>query len=147
MPLRPHAHHNATAFAFPAFPTTIPADGSFFCLIPTFVSEAFGVASFGATFGFQGLAPAVGSQVFSTSIAGNLADKHRRDAFVNVTASDGTSTLHCLGEECFRDALLINTGGCILAACCALLLAYRQRKLIGDTIIVLRRRRLAIKSS
>lgn len=105
------------------------------------------MASFGATFGFQGLAPAVGSQVFSTSIAGNMADKHRQHSFVNVTASDGSGTLHCLGEECFRTSLLINTGACALAALCALILAYRQKKLIGDTIIVLRRRREAFKAA
>lgn len=102
------------------------------------------MASFGATFGFQGLAPAIGSQVFSTSIAGNLADQHRQHSFINVT-SEGTATLHCLGEDCFRNALLINTGACVLAFGCALLLGYRQRTLKGDTVIVLRRRREAAK--
>ncbi len=116
------------------------AYGSFFCIIPSWVSEAFGVASFGATFGLQGLAPAIGSEVFSAAIAGNMADQERRHGYVNITSSGGTSSLHCLGRDCFRNSLIINVGGCLLALVATAVLIYRQSSLTGDTVIVLKAR-------
>ena len=114
--------------------------GSIFCLSPSWVSEAFGLQSFGATFGFLGLAPAIGSEVLSTNIAGRFADEYRRHHFVNVTTADGTAALHCLGIGCFENAMLINTAACGIAVICATWLAFRQSNLTADTVIVLKRR-------
>jgi hypothetical protein len=110
------------------------ADGSFFCLLPTLVSEAFGLASFGAIFGLQGLAPAVGSEVFATAIAGGLADRYGAEHFLNEKTSTGDITTHCLGYACYRRSLLINTGACGLAALAALWMILRQRTKTANTL-------------
>ncbi|EDQ86006.1 uncharacterized protein MONBRDRAFT_38621 [Monosiga brevicollis MX1] len=110
------------------------AYGSFFCLVPALVSEAFGMATFGATFGLQGLAPAAGSEVFGTAIAGRLADSYANHAHLTVITKSGDKVIHCIGAECFRYSLLCTAGGCLIGAGLALWMAYRQRRGTANTL-------------
>eukprot|EP00051_Salpingoeca_urceolata_P016075 m.211948 g.211948 ORF g.211948 m.211948 type:complete len:177 (+) comp18582_c2_seq2:1194-1724(+) len=102
--------------------------GSFFCLMPLLYSEFFGVSNFGANFGLAGLAPAAGSEVFSTALAGHLADSHARHSYILVANKDGgDSVKHCLGPDCFRTTLLITTSACALGLIIAIWLTLRHR--------------------
>ena len=103
--------------------------GSLFCLVPTLLSEFFGLSNFGASTGFIGLAPAAGSQLFSTLMAGRLADDEQQHHYVNVTTNDGTDfSLHCLGADCFRTSLITTAAACATALLAAVFLSWRGRK-------------------
>lgn len=43
------------------------------------------MAAFGANFGLQGLAPAMGSELLGTLLAGKLADEYKVDGNVTIT--------------------------------------------------------------
>ncbi|EGD79004.1 hypothetical protein PTSG_01975 [Salpingoeca rosetta] len=112
------------------------AYGSFFCLVPTLTAEAFGVVHFGANYGLQGLAPAAGSELLSTLMAGGMADDRQRHHFVNVTSDHGHDhALHCLGPACYRVSLLVNAGLCVFAALIAVVITIRQRTGRADTLL------------
>ena len=92
------------------------AYGATFCLVPTIISEMFGIASFGATFGVQGLAPALGSEGLSTLLAGQIDDKYASVSWVRVSSNCGLDVnTHCLGAECFRITLGVTASVCALA--------------------------------
>jgi len=101
------------------------AYGGMFCVLPTITSEFFGLAHFGANWGFAGVAPAVGSELFSVLLAGRLNDKFEKEAYVNIT-QNGNTSLHCLGPNCYRWTFFVTAGICLWSAILALVLKCRR---------------------
>jgi hypothetical protein len=50
----------------------------------------------------MGLAPAVGSEILATLLAGKLNDYFRRDGEFVTTDSAGNRTTHCNNSNCYR---------------------------------------------
>jgi len=86
------------------------AYGGTFAVIPTLISEFFGLKHFGANYGFIGIAPAVGSELLSTLLAGQLNDHFKQSSYF-VIGKDR----HCLGRDCYRYAIISNFFLCLLA--------------------------------
>ncbi len=94
--------------------------GGLFGLMPSLIADRFGQKNFGINYGLAAIAPAVGSLLFSTAIAGGLADHFAQFHSVSVVAPDGASE-QCIGHECylytfliFSCSLLISTGACLV---------------------------------
>ena len=105
------------------------AYGGHFCLVPTMTSELFGIPHFGANWGFLGLAPALGSFLFSQTLAGRLADFFRSSGQICVKVKQGGScTNQCWGPQCFEYTYLTTTGVCALCLICAVVLLVRQMR-------------------
>ena len=89
------------------------AYGGLFCILPTMCSEYFGLRRFGTFWGVLAVAPALGSVVFGTLVAGM--------SFTNRAHRDDNGKLVCSGEHCFRSSLFVNFFACCLACLFALL--------------------------
>jgi len=86
------------------------AYGGNYAVIPTLTSEFFGLKHFGANYGLIAMAPALGSQLISTILAGYLYDHFEQDSYVTVGGEK-----HCLGRQCYRYTLLSTLCICLLA--------------------------------
>lgn len=98
------------------------AYGSFWALLPTLVSELYGLTHFGALYSFQAFAPSLGSVLLSEQLTSRLYERH-------VLA--GSS--NCYGRQCFHLAFLLLAAGCALAVALSLLLWARTRRRFSDT--------------
>eukprot|EP01112_Ceratiomyxa_fruticulosa_P009731 TRINITY_DN2550_c0_g4_i1.p1 TRINITY_DN2550_c0_g4~~TRINITY_DN2550_c0_g4_i1.p1 ORF type:complete len:477 (+),score=79.72 TRINITY_DN2550_c0_g4_i1:191-1621(+) len=74
--------------------------GGSWALIPTIISELFGEEYFGSNFGIVGLAPALGSFIFSTVLASRLYNIH-------LTAQEIREGVPCMGQQCFQESFMI----------------------------------------
>eukprot|EP00051_Salpingoeca_urceolata_P024699 m.436114 g.436114 ORF g.436114 m.436114 type:complete len:594 (+) comp20266_c0_seq6:161-1942(+) len=101
------------------------AYGSAWCLIPTFYAERFGTHSLAAILGLAGLAPSIGSELFSTLLAARLADVEAEHSWFYTTKGDRV-TRHCLGQGCFRVAYACTALACLLACVSAYVLVRRR---------------------
>jgi len=99
------------------------AYGGTFALVPTLTCEIFGLKNFGANYGFVGLAPAIGSQLLSTMLAGKLNDHYKETDYITIGKEK-----HCFGQNCFRYTLLITFAICILSIFTAFLLDWRCKR-------------------
>jgi MFS family permease len=98
------------------------AYGGTFCILPTLVSEVFGIAHFGANFGFIGTAPALGSYLFNTLLGGKLLDHFEVYDRICVGSNKKHCQSHCYGDNCFRYVYITLAGVCGLSLVCSLLL-------------------------
>jgi len=74
--------------------------GGSWALIPTIISELFGPEYFGSNFGVVGLAPALGSFVFSTVLSSRLYNLH-------LTEQQIKEGVPCMGKQCFQGSFFI----------------------------------------
>lgn len=84
------------------------AYGGVFGLAPSLVSERFGQRHFGVNYGLAATAPALGSLVFSTLVAGKLADHFAGTSSITVVAADGEHATQCTGGERKKKKTKIN---------------------------------------
>jgi len=106
--------------------------GGTFCAIPVLVSEIFGVKYFGGNWGAVLLAPAIGSLIFSTGVAGAISDAHLRNGNILCVITNGKCAKTCLGIGCYQDAYFIMAGVCALAIITnAVLIVVMSRKKIS----------------
>lgn len=101
------------------------AYGSFWALLPTLVSELYGLAHFGALYAFQAFAPSVGSVLLSAQLTSRLYERHVLPGSAN-----------CYGRQCFRLAFLLLAAGCAAAVALSLLLWARTRRRFAGTALV-----------
>ena len=106
------------------------AYGGVFCVMPVLAVEYFGVRSFGAIWGFIGLAPAFGS-LSSGALAGALDDHFTETSYVRVVDKDGQVVKHCLGFDCFSYTLWICCGLLSTSVLAALFLRRRRSRMAG----------------
>ena len=78
------------------------AYGGVFGLSPAIVGDRFGTRHFGINYGLAATAPALGSLIFSTLVAGKLADREGRRHGIVVIAKDGEEGVQCVGRDCYR---------------------------------------------
>lgn len=78
------------------------AYGGTFCIVPTLALEFFGFRYFASNFGIIGLAPALGSELLATLLAGKLNDYFRADGEFTTVDSSGNKTAHCNNSSCYR---------------------------------------------
>jgi len=102
------------------------AYGGTFCVVPTLVTEFFGLGSFGANYGVMGMAPAIGSELLATVLAGKLNDYFKKNGEFYTIEND-KRTSHCSGQECYRYAFVTTSGICIIATVIASWLWWRRR--------------------
>lgn len=95
------------------------AYGGAFALVPTLTVEIFGMKYFGANYGFIGIAPAVGSELVATLLAGKLNDYYKETYYITI----GKDT-HCFGSVCFRYTLFVTFGLCLTAIASSFALKY-----------------------
>jgi len=105
------------------------AYGGMFCIIPTLVSEIFGLKNFGTNLGIVTTAPALGSYLLGTLLAGKLSSYFEKKSFIIVQSSDGQlESHHCLGSNCYHYTFLITSGLCLCATLLAFGVWWRQKR-------------------
>jgi hypothetical protein len=104
------------------------AYGATFCIVPTLALEFFGFKYFASNYGVMGLAPAVGSEILATLLAGKLNDYFRRDGEFVTTDSAGNRTTHCNNSNCYRYTFFITTFVCAMSVAVSLWLWHRRRR-------------------
>ncbi len=68
-------------------------------MIPALTSEFFGVKHFGANYGMVGIAPALGSELLSTLLAGKLNDEYKQSRCIFISFSPSSFLLLCFFER------------------------------------------------
>ncbi|KAI8475459.1 MAG: Nodulin-like-domain-containing protein [Monoraphidium minutum] len=81
--------------------------GSHWSLVPAITSDLFGLANFGSNYCFLQFAPAAGSYLLATRLAGRLYD---------AAAAAHGDPRECIGPDCFRAAFLILSAMAALSA-------------------------------
>eukprot|EP00050_Salpingoeca_kvevrii_P009535 m.3472 g.3472 ORF g.3472 m.3472 type:complete len:520 (-) comp2313_c0_seq1:191-1750(-) len=102
---------------FPACVLAGLSYGAFNALVPTLISEIFGLKHFAAVYGTNALCFAIGSYAFATKLAGSVYAHH---------APAGSKT--CIGTDCYQMSFLITGTLCTLAIALSLLLMRRSRE-------------------
>ena len=103
------------------------AYGAIFCTSPTLTADTFGTDNFGAIWGIMGLAPAAGSVLLSTVLAGTVEDKVARHSSIWIESEDRV-TEHCSSIDCFRYTLLGLSSLCFVALGVSFLLTRRLQR-------------------
>ncbi|ELR21937.1 transporter, major facilitator subfamily protein [Acanthamoeba castellanii str. Neff] len=103
------------------------AYGATFCIVPTLALEFFGFKYFASNYGIMGLAPAVGSEVLATLLAGKLNDYFRKDGEFVTTDSAGNKTSHCNNSHCYRYTFFITAFVCAVSVVVSLWVWKRRR--------------------
>ena len=98
--------------------------GSQWSLMPTIVSEIFGVAHMGTIFNTITFACPVGSYIFSVRVIGYIYDKE--------ASSKGNK---CVGKHCFMLSFLIMASATLLGSLAALVLFFRTRNFYNQVIV------------
>ncbi|PON93316.1 Major facilitator [Trema orientale] len=98
--------------------------GSQWSLMPTIVSEIFGVAHMGTIFNTITIASPVGSYIFSVRVIGYIYDKE--------ASAEGKT---CVGKHCFMLSYLIMASATFLGSLVALVLFFRTRSFYNQVIV------------
>lgn len=99
--------------------------GSQWSLMPTIVSEIFGVTHFGTIFNTITIAGPIGSYAISVRVIGYLYDKEM--------AQEGTE--YCTGTHCFRLSFLIMAFTTVIGFVIAMGLFFRTRRLYEQIVV------------
>ena len=97
------------------------AHGCLWNLMPSIISDLFGLKHFGGNYSGMRWCPSLGSLFISTLLAGTLYDLRATEG---VNADDDHDHV-CYGPECFRLTFFISSAIC--AVCCALSVIFYQR--------------------
>lgn len=97
----------------------------FSAMIPT-ASELFGLKNFGMIYNFMLLGNPLGAFLFSGLLAGYIYDKEAAKQHHDTLLFE-TSSLTCLGPECFRLTFLVLAGVCCLGTLLSIVLTVRIR--------------------
>jgi len=100
--------------------------GATYATVPTLTLEYFGYKNFATCFGLMGLAPALGSVLLATLLAGKLNDYFRKDGEFFTEDEQGNKTSHCNNANCFRYTFFITAFLCLLSVGLALWLWKRR---------------------
>jgi len=101
--------------------------GGTFALIPTLISEMFGLKHFGGNYGLLGIAPSLGSIGINALLAGSLANYFENDRAICILNADtGSCSDYCLGDNCYRYTFLINAALCLIALSLSYLLRNKK---------------------
>eukprot|EP00300_Choanocystis_sp_HF-7_P019721 c20413_g1_i2.p1 GENE.c20413_g1_i2~~c20413_g1_i2.p1 ORF type:complete len:537 (-),score=85.69 c20413_g1_i2:1296-2906(-) len=95
--------------------------GLIFSTSASLVGDLFGTAHYGANYGVVDFAPAVGSLIFATKVAGTIYDRHAHEG--------GQQGRVCYGHECYQLTFAIATIASCLGVGCSLLLWRNTRHL------------------
>lgn len=106
------------------------AYGGFFALVPSIVADLWGEKNFGLFYGIIVFAPALSSLVFSTAVAGSLADRFGQINSVEVIGSDGDLTRQCIGAECYQYFFVTNIACLSLAVLGSLYMFWKSRRVV-----------------
>ncbi|XP_020110850.1 protein NUCLEAR FUSION DEFECTIVE 4-like [Ananas comosus] len=97
----------------------------FSAMIPT-ASELFGLKNFGMIYNFMLLGNPLGAFLFSGLLAGYIYDKEAAKQHHDTLLFE-SSSLTCLGPECFRLTFLVLAGVCCLGTLLSIVLTVRIR--------------------
>eukprot|EP01018_Ginkgo_biloba_P019272 Gb_19988 [translate_table: standard] len=106
------------------------AYGAYWTLSPAVLSEVFGLKPFAMLYKIIGIAPTIGSYVFSAKVLGALYDKQAtlyQNNSKESTVQGEENT--CYGWECFGFAFLYLSLICLIGALACLWLIQRTRRL------------------
>ncbi|KAL5791507.1 hypothetical protein ACOSP7_000101 [Xanthoceras sorbifolium] len=111
--------------------------GAHWAIVPSAVSELFGLKSFGALYNFLTLASPVGSLIFSGVIASGIYDHYAEEQaavqkpyvgpMLAVLPLHSDETLTCVGSICYSLTCGIMAGLCIVAMVLSLIVVHRTR--------------------
>nr|CAD1824977.1 unnamed protein product [Ananas comosus var. bracteatus] len=108
----------------------------FSAMIPT-ASELFGLKNFGMIYNFMLLGNPLGAFLFSGLLAGYIYDKEAAKQHHDTLVFE-SSSLTCLGPECFRLTFLVLAGVCCLGTLLSIVLTVRIRPVYAMLYSVVR---------
>ena len=113
------------------------AYGGFFALVPAISADRWGEKNFGLVYGIVVVAPALGSLLFSTLVAGVLSDSFGASSFIQVIGSDGSKSKQCTGPLCYRYSFITYIVCLAVALLSSLYLWWKTRrvKVIDETAL------------
>jgi len=103
------------------------AYGGTFCLIPTLISDLFGLKHFGANYGLLGVAPALGSTLINAVLAGGLNQLFGDSSSVCILNDYGNCTYYCIGPDCYQFTFFITSALCLIALALSCLLRSKRK--------------------
>ncbi|KAL3698360.1 hypothetical protein R1sor_012436 [Riccia sorocarpa] len=117
------------------------AYGAFWALVPTIISEVFGLRNFAALYKIIGTCSPVGAYILSAKVVGALYDeeaekyvrKHPDQQQQAVHDDDDEGVNLCMGRGCFGTSMIVLASVCIVGSSIAALLAKRTRNRYART--------------
>jgi hypothetical protein len=101
--------------------------GSFWSFAPVACGELFGEKHAGTIYGFIGTAPALGSFLLNTLLAGYVYDAHVRLSPPPPPGAPPSAAPRCVGHQCFALTFRVGAAACTAGALCAYVLLLRTR--------------------
>lgn len=113
------------------------AYGSMWAMVPSVISELFGLKHFASNYTVASTAPSLGSLLLSAQLAARVYDSHAR------VYEDGNT--ECYGHQCYRATFVFISLACLLAALLCAAVVVRTRPLYAALRRTAARRRVEVK--
>ncbi|KAF5815437.1 putative MFS transporter superfamily [Helianthus annuus] len=103
--------------------------GAHWAIVPSAVSELFGLNSFGALYNFLTLASPTGSLIFSGVIASGIYDYETKiQSATNLNTLTDGEALTCYGTICYSNTCGILSVLCLMAFVLSMIVLYRTKR-------------------